>query len=262
MFELKITELQKYLYNLKGKLNSDEGILFGNGGQEVEGIQVSWMATLKAIENAHKVGTNLMLVHEALFYPYPFEQVPRPKEYLSWSVNQKRLHLLSKHQITVIRFHGTLDEICILDDFAKALGLSKATIVEEGLVKLYDVEPITVGAMIEKVKNSLHLDSVRVTPCDLKKEVSRIGLPWGGLGLLVNVDYQERLLKHNPDLFISGETDSYAMHFAIDADVVMIETSHEVSENIGLKNFTNRLKQDIKNIPVTFYENRKPWINQ
>lgn len=259
---MKVTELQKYLYNLKGKLNSDEGLLFGDGEQEVESIQVSWMATLEAIENAHKAGTNLMLVHEALFYPYPFEHKPRPKEYLSWSVNKKRLELLSRYEIVVIRFHGTLDEICIFDDFARALRLPEATIVEEGLVKLYDIEPITVEAMIEKVKNKLCVNSVRVTQCDLNRKVSRIGLPWGGLGLSVNVDYQERLLKHNPDLFIAGEADSYAMHFVIDAGVVMIESSHEVSENIGLRSFSARLKQELKHIPVAFYENRKPWTTR
>jgi len=259
---MHVHDLEKYLYNLKGKLNSDEGHVFGNGRMKVKGIQVSWMATLDAIQSAHKIGANVMLVHEALFFPYPFTEKSRPEDYFTWAVNRKRAHLLSEYGIAVVRFHGTLDEICIFDDFARALGLLKPSIEEEGLVKLYDIEPTSVEEMIERVKTSLGLDLVRVTPCDLKKKVRRIGLLWGGLGLFVNVEYQQQVLRHDPDLFIAGETDSYTMHFAIDVGVVVIETSHEISENIGLKNFTNKLKQELENIPIVFYENRKPWINR
>lgn len=259
---MEVHSLEKYLHGLKGKLNADEGHLFGNGTIEIKGIQVSWMATVDAIENAHIVGANVMLVHESLFFPYPFMERSKPKDYLTWVVNQKRLSLLSEYDISVIRFHGTLDEICIFDDFARTLGLLKPSIEEEGLVKLYDIEPVSIEEIIRRIKTSLKLDLVRVTPCDPKKKVQRIGLPWGGLGLFVNVEYQQRLLRHNPDLFIAGETDSYAMHFAIDAGVVMIETSHEVSENIGLKNFTDKLKETLKGIPVFFYENKKPWVNR
>lgn len=257
---MKIHDLEKYLHDLKGRFNRDEGLLFGDGEREIRGIQVSWMATLDAIESAYREGVNVMLVHEALFYPYPFSGRSRPEDYLSWTVNQRRVGLLSGYKIAVIRFHGTLDEICILDDFAKALGLPEATIAEEGLVKLYDIDPASLEEMVARVKEKLSLNIVRVTPCDLKKKIKRVGLAWGGLGLSVNVGYQERLLKHKPELFIAGETDSYALHFAVDAGIVVIETSHEVSENIGLKNFTDRLKQEIKDIPIIFYENCRPWV--
>ena len=133
--------------------------------------------------------------------------------------------------------------------------------IEEKLVKLYDIEPLTIGDMVERVKKALSLDTVRVTPCDLKKKVKRIGLPWRGMGLSVNVSYQERLLRHNPDLFIAGESDCYGFIYAIDAGVPMIETSHEASENIGLKNFANKLKKDMQGIKITFYENGRPWVN-
>jgi len=260
--KMKVSDFKQYLYDLKGNFNSDEGLLFGDEDNEVRRIQVSWMASLDTIENAHNVGANLMLVHEALFYT----SRSRPKDYLSWSVNRKRKGLLSKYNISVVRFHGTLDEICILDDFAKALGLPEPCINERppnkySFTKLYDIEPVSIETMIKRVKKVLLLDILRVTPCDLKKKVKRIGLPWGGMGLSNNVSYQERLLKHKPDLFIAGESDCYGFIYAIDAGIPMIETSHEISENIGLKNFADKLKKDITNINITFYENKKPWIN-
>ena len=69
------------------------------------------------------------------------------------------------------------------------------------------------------------------------------------------------MLKHNPDLFIAGESDCYGFIYAIDAGIPMIETSHEISENIGIKNFTDKLKKDIKDVDIAFYENKKLWIS-
>ena len=58
--------------------------------------------------------------------------------------------------------------------------------------------------------------------------VSRIGLPWGGLGLFVNVGYQQALVEQGCDLFIAGESDNYGFRFAQECGIPMIETSHEI----------------------------------
>jgi len=260
---MKIREFEEYLFSLKEKLNEDEGLLFGNGAEEVAAIQVSWMATKEAIREAGEKGANLMLVHEALFYPYPsFE---RPGDYLAWPVNAGRIELLSRYGISVIRYHGTLDEICVLDDFARALGFPEPTIEEE-LVKLYDIPSTTPKELVSRVKKRLSLEAVRVSCRDSQWEesVGRVGLPWGGLGLFVNVGYQNRLLSHDPDLFIAGESDSYAFYFAREAGVPMIETSHALSENPGLKDFAERLREEdeLEGVPIFFYQNPKPWVTR
>ena len=64
---MKVSDFRQYLCDLRGKFNPDEGLLFGDEDNEIRGIQVSWMVSLDAIENAHNAGTNLMLVHEAFF---------------------------------------------------------------------------------------------------------------------------------------------------------------------------------------------------
>ena len=58
---------------------------------------------------------------------------------------------------------------------------------------------------------------------DLSRPVRRIGIPWGGLALFVNVEFMQRILRHKPDVLIGGETDSYGLFFAIDSGVPLIE---------------------------------------
>ncbi|NOY75007.1 MAG: hypothetical protein GXP32_04360 [Kiritimatiellaeota bacterium] len=59
---------------------------------------------------------------------------------------------------------------------------------------------------------------------------SRVGLPWGGLGLFVNVAYQQFLFEHGCDVFIAGESDNMGFRFAEECGIPMIETSHEVNK--------------------------------
>jgi putative NIF3 family GTP cyclohydrolase 1 type 2 len=93
----------------------------------------------------------------------------------------------------------------------------------------------------------------------LDQTVSRIGLPWGGLGLFVNVNYQQSLIEQNCDVFIAGEADSYGFRFSVEAGIPMIETGHELSENPGLRVFTKLLEQAFPDVSFQFYENTSIW---
>ena len=127
-------------------------------------------------------------------------------------------------------------------------------------MKAYDLpSDTTYGGLVEHVKSALGMEAVRATPHDPAAPVQRAGLPWGGLGLFVNVGYMQSILKYGCDVFIAGESDNYGMHFAKDSGVPLIETSHEVSENPGLAQFAVELRAMVPAIPVHFYENPMPW---
>ena len=66
--------------------------------------------------------------------------------------------------------------------------------------------------LVGQAKAALGMDCVRVTG-DSQRVVSRVGLPWGGLGLSVNVHFIEALLGYDADLLIAGESDEYE-HFS------------------------------------------------
>jgi len=219
-------------------------------------VLVCWMCTLQAIQRAVSEDCNMIVCHEEMHYPYASFQQGLEK-YLTWTVNRQRIQALSHAQITVYRAHGMLDHYCILDDFAAELGLGNPVVSEE-FYRIYDIEPRTVAQLTEQVKQIMDMDCVRVTG-DPAREVSRVGLPWGGLGLSVNIGFIEGLLAYRPDVLIAGESDEYAMFYCRDADVPLIETSHAGSENFGLAHFAEDLAAAMPETKVVFHRCPVPW---
>ena len=108
------------------------------------------------------------------------------------------------------------------------------------------------------------MDHVRVS-CptgDIDRLVHRVGLPWGGLGLFVNVSYQNWAIERNCDVLIAGESDSYGFRFSAECGIPMIETSHETSEIPGLRRFTELLAEHHPDVAWLFYDNGRPrtWL--
>jgi len=254
---MKIGDLKDYLLSrCKRPLGKDEGILFGDPYIEINNILVTWMATLEAIKEAERKSCECILCHEALFYPYV---VPEGiGDVLSWKVNRRRLELLAKNNITVFRAHGSLDYLVIAEYFGKMCNL-RNPIVKEGIAHIYEIKPITLEEFAKNVKLSVSLPYLRVVG-NLEEKISRIGIAVGGMGLFVNISFWETLLKYNTDVILVGETDEYAIRYALDAGIAVVETTHPSSENPGLKQFADDLKRDFPNVKVYFYDVENKWI--
>lgn len=65
--------------------------------------------------------------------------------------------------------------------------------------------------------------------------------------------------RYGIDVMIAGETDEYAQWAARDADIPLIETSHTVSEEPGLRHAVEMLAAHFPETPVHFYELGRPW---
>ncbi|MFZ2655559.1 MAG: Nif3-like dinuclear metal center hexameric protein [Victivallales bacterium] len=242
------------------RLNKDEGVQHGTDDIPLTGVTVSWMATPNAIIAAGKKKHQLLLIHESLYYPYDVMQSKNPPaDWESWGVNTGRRELLEKYGLSCVRIHGSMDEICILDDFAILLGLGKP-VFSDGLLKVYEIKPCSLGELTAKVKENLHMPALRVADGgNSKMIVRRVGLPWGGLGLFVNVGYQQKLVEQKCDVFIAGESDSYGFRFAVESGIPMIETSHEISENPGIQHFTQMMSEKFPAMEWQFHENINIW---
>ena len=248
---MKVKDLVAYAERLKGSgLNADEGVLYGDPEAEAEGVLLTWMATVPALEAAAREGCNVVLCHE-LFYFCPIGATLRP-QHPAWVPNRARLRAAAAGGLTVLRVHGSLDLICIYDDFAAALGIENPA-PGTGWHKVFPIPETTVEALVERVKTTLGLPQVRVAG-DLDKRVSCVGLPWGGLGLDSNIGYIESCLELGADVLIAGEADEYGFSFANDAGVPMIETGHSVSENIGMRHFGEMLREEFAGLRTVFFE--------
>ncbi len=256
-----VRDIIGYVEKLTGHpLNSDEGVHHGSIDAEVTSVLLCWMATSEAIEEAGRFGADLLIPHESLCYPYNAAILDdAPEGWEDWTANRRRRELLEEHKLTCARIHGSMDQISIFDDFVELLGLGQP-VHEKGLVKVYEIEECTYGELIERVKSRTGMDHVRVSFADrLDRKVKRIGLPWGGLGLLTNVGYMQKVLEQGVDVLIAGETDNYGFRFPAEWDVPMIETSHETSENPGIRHFAEMLAAEFPGLKVRFYENERVW---
>ena len=242
---------------------NEDLITFGLAESQVNKILVCWMADAAAIRYAAQTGADLMICHEAPFYNFDTDYTsgsPSVPAYFSRHTNYNRVKLLTQNEISIIRIHNPLDYYCIFDDFAAQLELGEPVAAVNPTLKVYEIAPVTYGDLIEHVKCVLGLPLLRASNGDLNRVVKRIGLPWGGLGLFVNVWYVQSVLNLGCDVLIAGETDNYGIRFAIDAGVDMIETGHEISENAGLSRFSRELAALLPETPVEFYENKSPFI--
>lgn len=256
-----VADIIAYVERLTGHpLNRDEGVHHGSIDAEVTSVVLCWMATSEAIEEAGRSGADLLIVHESLYYPYDAAvRQDNPGGWRDWKANRRRRELLEKHSLTLLRVHGSMDEITIFDDFVEMLGLGRP-VYEKGFVKVYEIEECTYGELIERVKSRTGMSGVRCSFADdLGRKVRRVGLPWGGLGLDSNVGYQQSVLEQGVDVMIAGESDNYGFRFPAEWDVPMIETSHETSENPGVKHFAEMLGREFPDLAVRFYENERIW---
>lgn len=250
-----------YIESLTGHpLNRDEGVQHGDAQRGIRAAMICWMATADAIAAAGERRVDLLIGHESLYFPYDaIHRTDNPPGWESWQINRQRRALLDAHALTFARVHGSADEICILDDFATLLGLG-APVVADKLVKVFEIAPCPLDELVTHVKERIGMAHVRLAAAgSMQQPVHRVGLPWGGLGLFVNVTYQQRLIELGCDVMIAGESDNYGFRFAAECGIPMIETSHETSENPGLRHLTQILAAAFPDVHWSFYENPCIW---
>ena len=252
---IRAREVQELLVGLSPPLGGEEGFRLGDPDLEVAGVLVTWMATREAIQAAADNGCNLLVCHEDPFFPYSGSGALETS--ITWRVNRERIGLCVGHGITVLRAHGTLDRLCVVDEFARAAGLC-GDVVSEGLARTFTLPEIAVGELAARVRDNLGLRRLRVVG-DLRRRITRVGVAVGGIGLSFNIGFWQTLLRHGAEVVLSGESDEYAMRYALDSDIAVIETTHPVSENPGLRRFCEIVRERLPGVRVEFFECGVPW---
>lgn len=241
-------------------LNRDEGVHHGEPDRRVHAMTLAWMATNHNLRVAGERGDDLFIGHESLYYPYDVVIMDHPPAgWQEWPINKQRRGLLERYDMTFLRLHGSIDEICVLDDFASLLKLGPP-VHRQGWVSVHEIEPCSFDRLVGRVKRLTGMPALRVAaPPDPKQPIRRIGLPWGGMGLFVNVTFQQELVEQKCDAFIAGESDCYAFRFATECGIGVIETSHERSEADGLRHFLAMLQKQFPDVRVTFEDTPHVW---
>ncbi len=242
------------------RINREEGVRHGSAEDAVERVVLCWQATREVLADAGSQGVDLVIGHESLYYPYNVLEDGDEPGWENWRFNRARRDLLERHGLTFVRLHTSVDELTIMDDFAATLGLGAPVAAHGWGSKIYVIEPCTLRELIERVKERMGMDCVRVSaPNGLDQVVSRLALPCGGGGLFTNVGFQNSVLEMGADALIAGEACSYGFRFSAECGVPMIETTHEGSENPGLRRFWRMLQDEFPDLNIRFVEVTSPY---
>jgi putative NIF3 family GTP cyclohydrolase 1 type 2 len=243
----------------------DGGFEEGSPDNEVRGILTTWMATPEALSYAADSGLNLVVCHEPLYWHEnedpPLYRCPGPyNKPLDWEKHPNNVikKIVKDAELTVLRIHFGIDRLYIYDAFAEAMELGKV-IAGEVYEKVYELpRKMKLYELVEHIQNKTGLSSVRYVG-DKMKTIEKVGNCWGGVGLSVNQYYARRTIQNGAQAIICGEMDEFAMFFAKQCGAALIETSHAVSENFGIKFFSDKLASEFSPVPVEFHEVKLPY---
>lgn len=242
----------------------DGGFIIGNGNDEVKGVLVTWLADMNALRTAIKKGFNLVICHEPFYWDereeiWPYREAGTFKKPLDWTrhPNNALRETAEKNGLTVLQIHYGLDRAYIFDEFFRKLGITElvsGSIYE----KVYRLpSPMRFGNLVEHVAEKIKAPMMRVLG-DEDRIIKLAGNGCGGTGLFCNRYFTRRLFEDGADAVICGELDEMAFFFAKECGGCLIETSHVLSENIGISQFTHDIEKEF-GIPVFFYEVKIPY---
>ncbi len=143
-------------------------VLYGNTDVECTGIVTTCFASTKVIREAHKLGCNLIIPHEALFWNHGDHQ--------DWLQDnrtyQAKKALLDKYGITVWRDHDYIHSGVpvhirqyvdgIFYGFAKELGWDKQIICDPVRPMDYSFDGVPAKLIAKELIEKLHLNGTRI----------------------------------------------------------------------------------------------------
>lgn len=244
----------------------DGSFVNGESTTPVKGVLVTWMADAKALRTAAERGCNVVLCHESPLYgekhelpPYRWLNPGNDCSELEWHPNAARRALIKRHNLTLVWCHYGLDRFPIYDSFAEALGLDNPC-HEQGWETVYQLpKAVTVMQLTKTVKQRLGITGTVRVAGDLARKVSRVVSLWGGIGLYSNVYWLRQGITHGAEVAVAGEMDEYLMHYAAEAGIPVIETSHRLSEEFGVRKYAEVLRRRYPGLNVHVVSAGRPY---
>lgn len=226
----------------------------GSAQKEVKGIVVVFMATQAVIERAESLGANLIITHEGTFYRHQENMQGAQDD----PVIYEKYNLIDRSGIAIYRYHDHIhrskpDGITL--GLINALGWSPY--VEEHLpaATVVQIPCMTLERTAQYLKEKLQIAFVRVVG-EREMPCSRIGLLAGYRG---GAALALPLLKdYNLDLIIAGEGPEWETpEYVRDAvhqgrNKAFIALGHAESEEPGMKELAERLREQFPALPVHF----------
>lgn len=288
-----IRRIKKYHYGMIGSkegikkidiLKTKDRILYGNPHVECTGIVTTCWANMNVIEEAHRLGANLIICHEALFWNHGDRTDWLMEQNNKTFINKK--DLLEKYGIVVWRNHDYVHSGIpmkngnyvdgIFYGLAEVLGwvnyidypTSNLIDSAEGWCDFsaegklnplsYTIPETTVKELSQFLVEKLNINGVKVIG-DLNKKISKISIPFHVLG---NANYAITLVNEcKVDCFLTMEVVDFTLAEYVkdtsinDNSIAIIGMGHFNIEEPGMKYMVKYLPKAIgEDIPCTFVQ--------
>jgi putative NIF3 family GTP cyclohydrolase 1 type 2 len=220
----------------------------GDPDAEVRGIAVGWMSYTWALRRAVELGCNVFITHEPTYYDHLDNNA---RMFALPGVQDKR-RFIEQNGLVVLRCHDLWDQypnLGIPDSWGEWLGLGWP-VASESYFRVYDVggrTALDVARQVAARVSPLGQQAVElVGPAD--QVVTRACIGTGAI-----TPFQNMLAHFGADLLIctdDGFTYWRDGAYAIDMNVPVIVVNHAVSEEAGLTNLAQHLREQFPGVPV------------
>lgn len=229
-----------------------DGLIFGNPLSEVRGIAVAFMASHQAVDQAERLGANLILTHEGLYYSHA-DSGRQPKDI---PVSRMKMERLAEAGMSVYRLHDAIHRTspdCITEGLIRALGWVDCTIKRTSVASVVYIPQMSVEAVAGHLKERLGISYLRMSG-DREAPCRRIGILAGyrgGGGQTIPLMEQEDL-----DLLVYGEgpeweTPEYVRDAAYQGrGKALLVLGHAESEIPGMRYAAELLREYFPTVPV------------
>ena len=229
----------------------------GSRDLEVTGIVTSMFPTLDVIQKAIDLKANFIIVHEPSYYNHLDET--------DWlkddEVYQYKADLLKKNKIAIWRNHDYIHTYFpdgVQTGVVKQLGWEDYYNPKER--NRYQIPPTSLKSLIDHVKESLGIDTVRYIG-DLSQTCEKVLLMPGASGGKRQIAMAS---KEKPDVLICGEISEWeTAEYVRDArikgqDLSLVVMGHIDSEEPGSEFMAEWLREHVPSIKVTHVPAKNP----
>ncbi len=255
---IKVKDVVKQLEYPVGHLESTvDSLLFGDENEEVSGIILTFVASHYVIEYAKKIGVNMIVTHEGIFYSHK----KNDRILKGNGVYAEKLELIRRSGIAIYRFHDYVHKYKpdqITEGLIRKLEWDRFIEKHNQISTILSIPQMTGEEIAEYVKHKLGIQFVRVVG-NLTALCSRVGLLVGyrGGGETAIPLFE----KEDVDLIITGEGQEWETpEYIFDAGFqgkkkVLIMIGHAASEEPGMEYVAEKLSSYFHTIPVTYVTN-------
>ena len=234
----------------------------GDPDTPVTGVATTMMATFDVLRRAAAANANLIITHEPTFYSH--EDKTELFEAANDPVWREKEAFIKEHHLVVWRFHDhwhAMRPDGILAGMTQALGWQRYQ--RDDVPNLFVLPPSSLQSLARSIQDRIGITVLRVVG-GANLTVSKVALMPGAAGEQRHLQY---LRRDDVEVLVIGEVPEWeTIEYVADAAAegrhkALILMGHIPSEQAGMENCAEWLKNFITQIPVVFIKTAEPfWL--